>query len=661
MANPIYSFVDTKTNLRYFQIWDTCTELPRTVPMNLLIFLQYWGIDDEQKIEALYSFYPQLIRTGTTLNSWDFEHVRLDLKLLSLNYLDLKIDIQSEDENLLIKQLELLFAKDLTFFDFYFEYSQIINPINNFPRRPTNFYRSWSHTMNCLDFKDERIFSLTKEVTMLFNIPQDLLCSNETEYDLHKWLRGNIFLEYQVAMESLFLLLGENNFIALDAIPHIIRNNDNFKRLYSSFGMDNFVINTIIQYDLFDTNSRKWVLFNGEKQIRQFANLITFESTEQELKGIRLLEMSHSEIQVLLYDLCVLSDNLVNLQDKYGNLHLPMKYISFFGLDQFTCFFVFAPFGRQYFEVFDQRGMLVDEGDYYDFYFISDHIGYFQNSDILSWIRWFYNEKTKTIDKIPVSVDNPFDENEWLRVEKVYQNNLQNVEVNQLEEQVDLLELMFYEGNKMHSLYLSLTQITSATNIVLALSNHFKSLFFNGVSLDVQFETGIELYRALISNNRTISFDHGILNLFQVTYDSENVKTNFKPNYKNVNLNDDVVTNCIRSSISFHCIKIERVIDGQQSTFQAFFTVSNHSEEFKIDCEGFIANNLLENETNIEKYGLSYVDYLLGKGYSQAKVFTQLLDVDSIKSLPGIELNEYGNFVQPDRSELNLEDDDLPF
>ena len=92
MAHPIYSFIDKKSKDRFFILWDTFYELPSTVPMNILTFLQYWGIDNKDRVSALYSIFPRLIQTGTSLNDYSFEKLPNYLQQQAFDYVQLGID-----------------------------------------------------------------------------------------------------------------------------------------------------------------------------------------------------------------------------------------------------------------------------------------------------------------------------------------------------------------------------------------------------------------------------------------------------------------------------------------------------------------------------------------------------------------------------------------
>jgi hypothetical protein len=660
MAHPIFTFTDKKTNLRYFQIWDTFTGLPETVPMNLLTFLQYWGIDNKEKVSILYSFYPRLIRTGTSLLDYSFDKLSNHLKQHTFDYVALGIDLPSEDEQAKNDELEELFALEQTFFEFYSAYSQLIESINPYPKRPLNYYLSWSRTKRYLDLNEVRVTQRIDELIKQFQLPKEVFSNDQNGYNLYDWLVGKVFIEYSEQMAELFSYLGKNNLMPLDAIPHVIRTNDNFKKLFTDFGMESYLPESQIQYDVFDVNSHQWVNFNEVVFTRHFMNLLTFEENESELIGLRLQDMTQDELKNALSEKCYVSaDNLVNVMDEYGNLHLPMKYSSHFTLDSFNRFFVLAPFDKQCYHVFDERGRLIDDGGYYDFNFIHENLGYFQYASNLSWIRWEYNGATQKND---VQVINEYDENEWDRLESEYQNNFLQIQRDEFEKQFSLIELVFGKSNNQYSLYLmNMSAPLSADRIRQEIIEYLNSLLFNEIDLINPYEAGIQLYKTILSSNRVVEFIPGCLNRFTLTYDPNEFRSLFQANYRNDDFNDQGIhkTELNRSVNAYHTLHIVEDRGHLHHEFKVYFKVSNTTEQFYSHCEEFVHENPVNIETDSREYGERFLNYLLANGYEEVNAYTQRLDVDSIKTLLGIELNEEGRFPQPKRPQGG--EDDLPF
>lgn len=658
MAHPIYSFIDKKSKDRFFILWDTFYELPSTVPMNILTFLQYWGIDNKDRVSALYSIFPRLIQTGTSLNDYSFEKLPNYLQQQAFDYVQLGIDLPHAEERVIITQLEKLFTLDQSFVEFYSTYLQMIQSINPYPKRPLNYYLSWNRTCQCFYMFDSKFVQ-----RMYTNVTKIVLPKKVLE-SINDMLRDNLFNDYTEAMIELFLYLGENNYIAMDAIPHVIRNNAGFQKLFTDFGMESYLPQTSIQYDINDISSHGLVELGDAKYTRQFINAFSFTEVTPELYGLRLQDMTKEESENILAEKYYIYVNkLLNVKDNNGNLHIPMKYTSHFLLDGFNRFYVLAPYDRQCYHVFDKRGRLIDDMGYYDINFIQDNLGYFQCADYLSWVRWEYNNTTQKVSIKPVQVIEPYAEEVWNRLESEYQNNLLQVQGDLFEEQFSLLELVFEKTNRTYSLYLlSKLNKSSSGNIKSELILHLKYLLYDGDDLQYSFTTAFQLFKSLVSKHLNNQFKMLRLNIYKLSLDSLSVRSEFIANYLDENFTDPKFHEITmdRSLNSFHSFQIIEDRGSTQTKFMSHFIASNFPEEFRIDCEAFTFENPLSPETDCVEYGNRFITHLKAKGYEEVKVFTQHLNVESLVELLGCDLNEEGRFNPPSKTEIDLLDE-LPF
>jgi hypothetical protein len=238
--------------------------------------------------------------------------------------------------------------------------------------------------------------------------------------------------------------------------------------------------------------------------------------------GLRLRDMTQDELRNILSEKCwIYVNNLLNVKDKNGNLHIPMKYTSHFLLDGFKRFYVLAPYDRQCYHVFDKRGRLIDDRGYYDFNFIQDNVCYFQNADNLSWVRWQYNDATQKVIIQHVEVIDAYSEEVWSRLESEYQNNLLQVQGDLFEEKFSLLELVFEKTNKTYSLYLlSKLNKSSAEDIKSELILHLKHLLYDGDDLQYSFMTAFQLFKSLVSKHLINQFEMLRLNIYNLSLDS---------------------------------------------------------------------------------------------------------------------------------------------
>lgn len=422
MANPIFTFQSKQDKYRYFFILDTVSGLPKTVPMDLLTFLQYWGIDSKEKVSALYSIYPCLIETGTSLNDLSFNSLPEYIKQLCYEYLELDVDIPTEQEKEVIHQLENLFVQKLPFIEFYSAYKQLIEGLNHAPKRPESYYLSWRRTRDVLNFTDHNIHEILSNLAQQNGISQDdLNCKLNNVYSC---LEESVFSRFPQLMAACFLELGKRNLMAIDAIPHALRNDEAIQELFIQLGMETYLPNTVIDYNLYDQSEPLCEKVDDIRHLRQFFNLYTFYADCNPLKGIDILSLSKTELKDLLQEDGCYNAQIVNFKDRNGNYLLPMMYASDYVINPQNQFHFLAPFGFQSYHIVTKFGKVIDDTGYYDFYFVNDTTAYLQNAGNLRWLRWFFDEETQDVVKQDVAIDNPYEEGVWEQVEERFQQSI---------------------------------------------------------------------------------------------------------------------------------------------------------------------------------------------------------------------------------------------
>jgi hypothetical protein len=147
MAHPLCSFLDTKTNQRYYQVWDTITGYPHTVPLSLLNLLQYKGLHNQSFVRVLYQAFDRLLIHGSTLYKDSFSEFPDVFKQQAFDFLELNQDVPGEEEISINNELEALFGKKQGYYEFWIAYQEIIRGVNIFARRPFEYYKSWSEIM----------------------------------------------------------------------------------------------------------------------------------------------------------------------------------------------------------------------------------------------------------------------------------------------------------------------------------------------------------------------------------------------------------------------------------------------------------------------------------------------------------------------------------
>ena len=659
MAHPIYCFAHPQTKKRFYQIWDTVMGYPLTIPMELITLIQYWGIYNEDRVGALYVHFEHFIKNGTTLKFETSSDLPKLFQKQAFDYINLNVDPLNQIEEELNSRLESLFFQDLDFFDFYNHYLELIKGISIHPKRQQNYYLSWAHTMR-FEVINQQTKKIIKDIFDEFSLP--LTTSKNRMFSMDEWFKKELFNKNPKAMAKLFYLLGKNNLISLDAIPHILRINKDIQSLFQKFGMEKMLPNKSIKYDINDPFTFKYKEFDEIKFLRQFANLLSFSYYNgEELIGVPIEKMKKKEIQSLLREtVYVFTEKIVNFMDKYGNIRLPMMYANYFIQNENDKFLYLAPYDRQRYHIFNQNGNLIDDGEYYDFHFIDEYLGYFQNTDGLSWVRWSYNPLNYKVDKNPVIIENDLLESDWNRIEQNYQNEIIGNSKKLQEDHFRIIDLVF--GKKNDWISLSIFSYNGITEKIInevfqrKLNKVFK---IKNVKNNV-FQIGLELYKELICNDLITDFYPANLNVFEICFNLDSLLVQFQQKYSNDIVNEilSIDNSKSRSLYSFHSLKIIDDLGHSKSEIVVYFKVNKSSKFFKKDCMGFLRINPKEDTESISEYGERFIGHLTNLGYDEEPSYNYCLDNRIV-----IAKKNLGKVGKSSSSGNNKKDDfdDLPF
>jgi hypothetical protein len=379
--------------------------------MNLLTLLQYLGIDDKERIIALHTKY--------SIN--DFPKY---LKKQAIDYLALKADSLSDQEEYINSKLEELFSANKSFSEFYCDYQNLIKDVNKTTRRQINYYYSWAYTLSYLNVYEAGVQEQVLRIIDEFHIPDGHLSRVNPFLDFKMWIDNNLFEVYYSAIAKLFFRLGSNNLIPIDSIPHVFRGEKDIKELFLSFGMENLLPSILLEYDVHEITKPVYVQVKDVIYLRQFINLYTFFFEVDAFRGIPIFLKSELDLKELLVsNLEEENFTIVNLKNKFNNFLLPMMYSSHFKYAKDQELLILAPFNKQNYHILSEYGQLLDDNGYYDFCMISKTTGYFQYLTSLRWVRIYYDKKTNKIEKHFVEVDNPYEEGAWAAVEDQFQRN----------------------------------------------------------------------------------------------------------------------------------------------------------------------------------------------------------------------------------------------
>lgn len=364
MALIIRSF-EYSDGRRFYRYWNTFHELPETIPMNFLTFLQYKGFHDKNFIKSLHHHLPDLIQTGSTRSSSNSQ--------LSRDFADLVAvgnDPKSE-LNQLSDILEAIFLEIRDFEEFYPVYKNAILNISPHPCFPRHFYLSWSSLIEQLCAVNElayhiflKYFPEMKNPTEI--LEDDLFGQVRNTFDFTEWYLGGALESEREKQLKLLLELAEKNYIRLDSIPHIFRDDPRVIFLFEAYGIENLLPSrNKNSFHLTPITKIKLKREYGVKPIRQFLHY-KFQHEKSTKEHI----LHHYDKKYLLKNFGEYLQNLfgfnglINLSDEFGNLLYPFQYLQAEQFDEQCPYFFFNFLSDQSYHIFSKNGFLIDSDNY---------------------------------------------------------------------------------------------------------------------------------------------------------------------------------------------------------------------------------------------------------------------------------------------------------
>lgn len=401
MAHPIYSFTDTNSKKRFYQIWDTVSGYASTIPIDFLTFLQFNGLERKEYIQAVHNSFPILVESGTTLINGHVNNLSSFLDIQTFQSIEFLYIHEIDQMDEISKELEELFINERDFDVFYDKYKNLIKNINPVTPYPLHYYKSWAYTSQILSY-------LLPEGK---NIIENHLSNLEGKC-FSDWVNLDYFQDKRDKMLLIFHDLAINNHIEIGAIPHFFRNEDCIKHLFKAYGMDNLLQEyqpiynpkKITTFNLFNTFDLKFK--------RQFLNYFAFNVVPggNQLRGKRLHSLNDLQINKLLNEVYIYN-LLYNFKDENDNILYPFIYIKFdTDADLLSNFVFLDEYGVQSVSVFLNNGELIDESSHYDINSIENdsYIATTSNGSYL--LKCIYNFENKTLDKNDVYIDSDGEE-----------------------------------------------------------------------------------------------------------------------------------------------------------------------------------------------------------------------------------------------------------
>lgn len=412
MAHPIFTFIYPKTQKRYYQLYDTVIGAPETVPMDLITFLQYKGLYNKENTGVIFAFFNQLLETGITLPYMNENIMENPAFYFSqtFEFLDNYENTVTSSEATLNNELEELFGQNIPFTVFYQQYLNLIQTINIHPDRQLNYYYYFSRTIDCLRKSNRLNLPVILDVLERNNITFDFFEKETDLYSFREWIEKGLLFSHKDVMAKLFVELAEKNLIAIDAIPHVLRDQQSVSALFQRFEMQNLLPN----YQLPDNDGRinyELTEFGINTYILQYANLATFHPLgDQSLIGFSLLDKTFTEIQDKLMDLYIYAPLLVNFSNSNGQTLLPMIYTRYFSGEGNLC--TLSPFNVQQFSVFSVNGILISDIGYWDNLKVNESITYYQHMNLFDWDRITFDDGSNIFTKTQIKDSSSFSETE---------------------------------------------------------------------------------------------------------------------------------------------------------------------------------------------------------------------------------------------------------
>ena len=635
MAKPFYSFVNPKDKIRYFQIWDTIEGYPHTVPMDILTFLKFNGLKDEAFISVLYSFYPRLYITGCTMEAESFRKLPGYFRYQATDYLSKCPSNYTLSELLLIRDLESIFKQGLDYNQFISEYRLLTKNLNGFTKRQQDYYLSFGHTMASFRFGTEKRNLILTEIAE----KHDYKIENEKyNYCLSfdTLFKNDAFIKNRDLLVDFFHELGHSNLININAIPHVLRNEEKIKNLFLDFGMESYLPETVINKSLLEFGSDfKPVFLTDLKKIRWFANAFSFSLfSNGSLIGKNLLLLSKEEILTILNKQeHVYLNEILNFQDDNGNFLLPMHYSSHFKIQNGAPLHVLSLFDEQKYHIVSPMFGLNTQKEYDDCFFFNQEIGYFQLSNF-KWERVSLNTANNSYETIAFKVENyPISE---IELEESYLNEVERIqrEISQ-DDRVKILDLRFEKeqtticvdpGINISDYKISYTNIVKRLRSKTINSPIEKWLYKINLNVKIPFLYCCELN---FTNGRVdFNFNNGI----SIKVDEAVKNTEIIP---------------LRASNVYYVLNFT-----SNPGMKFFFSSQEKFNIFQSYVSDFIASRPIKNHENIEKYANRLKSYLIKHGFKDENSFEMNLEKKAIKA-----------FFKANNSLKTIlrEEDELPF
>jgi uncharacterized protein (TIGR02145 family) len=360
MKQIINSFKGSNSTI-YYRLWNTSTDLPETLPMNFLTFLQYNGLENKPFLFNLHKVIINLTKNMTNSYPYPNEQDFADIQIAYPRAFK-EMDEKSDD-------LEKLFIENRNFEIFYLKFSAAIQEINPHPNYPRHYYLSWHSRfveLNKLSNSNSNLIEeyFPKKENTSESYEEKLFGTGNIAFDVRSWYHEARYINDRTTILNFYLALAENNYILINSIPHIFRDDHRVVLLFKSYGMENSLpkyFDCEGSYNAFEIPKIEKIHLFGLKQIRQYLNYVFNE--EESNQAIKLHELS--EENILEYFQNSLKNKtefiqLVNFIDQYGNLLYPFQFYEAEQFNEDIPYVFWNQLHKSKYAVFLKNGILID-------------------------------------------------------------------------------------------------------------------------------------------------------------------------------------------------------------------------------------------------------------------------------------------------------------
>jgi len=310
MAKPITSFKINDKGLRFFYLHNTLFELPHTIPMDIVSFINFNRSNLDEFLHVFHDVYPDLIAKGTTLSEFSYDPLHADIRhhiehlagIIERNLSKQLLDTAG--------QICRLFETERTFASFKKKFDKLFKNISPHLSRPFEYYESWNNTANALFNSNLNNHDYLQELL-------------RAGYDRH----GNA-----IVPDFLFELLNKN-LIPLNSIPHVYRHHPKIEEVFSLYAAEHLLPQTHCD-DIKVNEEFSWRAFPMEgARLRRFTELCLHsdygiaDNIRIQLEEIQLPIHELDDLQLFeLNDLSYKGARLINFSTGQGFNKLPWKY-----------------------------------------------------------------------------------------------------------------------------------------------------------------------------------------------------------------------------------------------------------------------------------------------------------------------------------------------